>query len=78
MACPVALCGAWFVAVIALYYIDLVLSSLFIIFFMIFYGVQDGALYQEFLHDIKRAPEGDMRIFYCIGLGILAQRSTKR
>ena len=70
--------GPVFLGVIALYYIDLVLSSLFIIFFMIFYGVQDGALYQEFLHDIKRAPEGDMRIFYCIGLGILAQRNTKR
>lgn len=50
VACPVALCGAWCLGVIVLYYIDLVLSSLFIIFFMIFYVVQDGALYQEFLH----------------------------
>lgn len=65
-------------AVIVLYYTDLVLSSLFIIFFMIFYVVQDGALYQEFLHGIRRTPEGDMRPFYCIGSGIQAQRKTKR
>lgn len=70
----VALC----LAVIVLYYIDLVLSSLFIIFFMIFWKGRDGALYQEFLHGIRRTPEGDMRPFYCMGLGIQAQRNTKR
>ena len=78
MACSVALCGAVSLDVIVLYYIDLVLSSVFIIFFMIFRGVRGGALYQEFLHGIRRTPVGDMRPFYCIGLGIQARRNTKR